>query len=53
MDKLTEDQKSDLQEAFDLFDKDGGGTINVDELKSLFRCFDIKLTKQETIKLVE
>ena len=46
--KLTEEQKADLHEAFDLFDKDGGGTINIDELKCLFRCFDIKLTKSET-----
>ena len=51
--KLTEEQKADLHEAFDLFDKDGGGTINTDELKCLFRCFDIKLTKTETRKLIE
>ena len=38
-DQLTENQKADLKEAFDLFDRDGNETIDVDELKSLFRCF--------------
>ena len=52
MDNLTEDQRCDLQEAFDLFDRDGGGTISIEELKCLFRCFDIKLTKNETKKLL-
>ena len=49
---LTEDQRADLYEAFDLFDSDGGGTINTTELKSLFRCFDIKLTDKETERLI-
>ena len=52
MSELAEDQKADLFEAFDLFDSDGGGTINTAELKSLFRCFDIKLTDAETETLI-
>ena len=41
---MSNEQKQDLQEAFDLFDKDGGGTISVEELKSIFKCFDIRKT---------
>ena len=28
-------------EAFELFDKDGDGTISTGELKNLLRCFDV------------
>lgn len=31
--ELTEDQKQEIKEAFDLFDTDGTGTIDVKELK--------------------
>lgn len=30
---LTEEQKQEIREAFDLFDTDGSGTIDVKELK--------------------
>ena len=30
-------------EAFELFDKDGDGTISTGELKNLLRCFDVDL----------
>lgn len=33
--ELTESQKQEIREAFDLFDVDGSGTINVRELKVL------------------
>ena len=29
--ELTEDQKNEIKEAFDLFDTDGSGTIDFDE----------------------
>jgi hypothetical protein len=31
--ELTEDQKQEIREAFDLFDADGTGTIDIKELK--------------------
>lgn len=33
---LTEEQKQEIKEAFDLFDTDGTGTIDVKELKVSF-----------------
>ena len=33
---LKEEQKAEIREAFDLFDTDGTGTINVKELKVRF-----------------
>lgn len=32
--ELTEEQKQEIREAFDLFDADGTGTIDVKELKA-------------------
>ena len=39
--ELTEEQKQEIREAFDLFDADGTGTIDVKELKasSVYSCF--------------
>lgn len=34
--ELTEEQKQEIKEAFDLFDADGSGTIDAKELKVLF-----------------
>ena len=31
--ELTEEQKQEIREAFDLFDSDGSGTIDAKELK--------------------
>ncbi|CAO2593190.1 Cetn1 [Lemmus lemmus] len=42
--ELTEDQKQEVREAFDLFDSDGSGTIDVKELKAE------KDTKEEILK---
>ena len=35
---LSEEQKSELKEAFDLFDTDGSGTIDAKELKVALRA---------------
>lgn len=36
--ELTEEQKQEIKEAFDLFDTDGTGTIDAKELKVVW-CF--------------
>ncbi|MFN9979076.1 MAG: EF-hand domain-containing protein [bacterium] len=36
-----------MLEAFKLFDKDGNGTIDKNELKNLLRCFGKKATDNE------
>ena len=42
-----------MQEAFDLFDKDGDGTISVNELSSLFRCFGARKNPEELAKILQ
>ena len=39
-------------EAFELFDKDGDGTISTGELKNLLRCFDVELSEEKVGKLI-
>ena len=39
--ELTEEQKQEIREAFDLFDSDGSGTIDAKELKV---CVTIKFS---------
>lgn len=34
--ELTEEQKQEIREAFDLFDADGSGTIDAKELKVIY-----------------
>ena len=38
---------ADFEEAFELFDKDGDGTISTTELKNLLRCFGKKATDND------
>ena len=45
--KLTQTQKNDLAEAFDIFDVDGDGTVSSKELGSLFRCFGARKSPSE------
>lgn len=37
--ELTEEQKAEIREAFDLFDADGSGTIDIKELKVNYQRF--------------
>jgi Ca2+-binding EF-hand superfamily protein len=39
--KLSDEQKEDLEEAFDLYDFDRTGFVPLNETKNLFRCFDL------------
>ncbi len=50
--ELTEDQKQEIREAFDLFDTDGSGTIDTKELKVAMRALGCESSKEELRKLV-
>ena len=41
------------EEAFDLFDKDGDGTIDPNELKHLLRCFELPCDADAVDRLIE
>ncbi|KAE8698277.1 Calmodulin-like protein 11 [Hibiscus syriacus] len=44
---LTEEQVTELKEAFDFFDKDGDGCITVEELATVIRSLDQNPSDQE------
>ncbi|XP_036176881.1 centrin-1 [Myotis myotis] len=50
--ELTEEQKQEVREAFDLFDADGSGTIDVKELKVAMRALGFEPKKEEMKKMV-
>uniref|UniRef100_A0AAZ3R0J6 EF-hand domain-containing protein n=1 Tax=Oncorhynchus tshawytscha TaxID=74940 RepID=A0AAZ3R0J6_ONCTS len=49
---LTEEQKQEIREAFDLFDTDGSGTIDVKELKVAMRALGFEPKKEEIKKMI-
>jgi centrin-3 len=50
--ELSEDQRQELREAFELFDADKTGTIDNHELKVLMRALGFDVKKLDVIKLV-
>jgi len=50
--ELTEEQKHEIREAFDLFDTDGSGTIDIKELKVAMRALGFEPKKEEIKKMV-
>merc|ERR1712062_290609 len=50
--ELTEEQKQEIREAFDLFDADGSGTIYAKELKVAMRALGFEPKKEEIKKLI-
>merc|ERR1712018_1032133 len=50
--ELTEDQKQEIREAFDLFDADGTGTIDAKELKVAMRALGFEPKKEEIKKMI-
>ncbi|KAK0086378.1 hypothetical protein PV325_003310 [Microctonus aethiopoides] len=50
--ELTEDQKADVKEAFDLFDTNGTGVISTNELKVAFRALGFEPKKDELKKII-
>mmetsp|Transcript_7852 Transcript_7852/g.14795 ORF Transcript_7852/g.14795 Transcript_7852/m.14795 type:complete len:172 (+) Transcript_7852:275-790(+) len=49
---LTEEQKQEIKEAFDLFDSDGSGTIDAKELKVAMRALGFEPKKEEIRKMI-
>uniref|UniRef100_S4RR96 Centrin 1 n=1 Tax=Petromyzon marinus TaxID=7757 RepID=S4RR96_PETMA len=50
--ELSEEQKQEIKEAFDLFDADGSGTIDVKELKVAMRALGFEPKKEEIKKMI-
>ncbi len=49
---LTEEQKQEIREAFDLFDTDGSGAIDAKELKVAMRALGFDPKKDEVKKMI-
>ncbi|CAM6050501.1 unnamed protein product [Sphagnum compactum] len=49
---LSEEQKQEIREAFDLFDTDGSGTIDAKELKVAMRALGFEPKKEEIKKMI-
>lgn len=49
---LTEEQKQEIKEAFDLFDTDGSGSIDAKELKVAMRALGFEPKKEEIRKMI-
>lgn len=49
---LTEEQKQEIREAFDLFDTDGSGSIDAKELKVAMRALGFEPKKEEIKKMI-
>ena len=49
--EFDDQDMADFEEAFELFDKDGGGTISQSEFKSLLRCFGKKASDKDVKKI--
>lgn len=50
--ELTDEQKQDVKEAFDLFDPDGNGQIATKEIKVAMRALGFEPKKEEMKKLI-
>ncbi|CAK9437149.1 uncharacterized protein LODBEIA_P15540 [Lodderomyces beijingensis] len=50
--ELTEDQKLEIREAFQLFDMNGDGSLDYHETKVAFRALGFDLTKREVLDII-
>jgi len=50
--ELTEEQKQEIKEAFDLFDTDGSGNIDQKELKVAMRALGFEPKREEIKKMI-
>lgn len=53
VDRITESQLDDYRDAFDSYDKDGGGTIDSDELDALMKSCGQHLTEEELKEMIQ
>ncbi|KAA6384787.1 MAG: putative Ca2+-binding protein/EF-hand superfamily protein, partial [Streblomastix strix] len=51
--ELTEEQRQEIREAFDLFDTDGSGTIDAKELKVAMRALGFEPKKDEVKRMIQ
>ena len=51
--ELTEEQRQEIKEAFDLFDTDGSNTIDAKELKVAMRALGFEPKKDEVRKMIQ
>ncbi|GAB5355350.1 hypothetical protein AAMO2058_000198200 [Amorphochlora amoebiformis] len=51
--ELSSEQKQEIREAFDLFDTDGSGTIDKNELKVAMRALGFEPKKEEIAKMIQ
>ena len=50
--ELTEEPKQEIEEAFDLFDTDGSGSIDSKELKVAMRALGFEPKKEDIQKMI-
>jgi centrin-1 len=50
--QLSEEQLQEIREAFDLFDTDGSGTIDMRELKTAMKALGFESTKEDVRRMV-
>merc|ERR1712149_95779 len=50
---LTDEQKAELREAFDLFDTDGSGAVDASELHTAMKALGFEPKKEEINKMVK
>merc|ERR1711939_1170521 len=50
--QLTDEQKAELREAFDLFDTDGSGAVDSSELHTAMKALGFEPKKEEIAKMV-
>jgi Ca2+-binding EF-hand superfamily protein len=50
--ELSDDQKQEIREAFNLFDTDGSGTIDIKELRVAMRALGFEPKKDELKKMI-
>ena len=49
---ITDEQKQEIKEAFDLFDTDGSGNIDQKELKVAMRALGFESKREEIKKMI-
>ena len=51
--ELTEDQRLEIKEAFDIFDSDKSGSIDKHELRVAMRAMGFDVSKNEILEIME